>query len=656
MGACRHFSFIHVVFIPLLCLSSLYVMFHFSCPHLQSFSPIDIPDTPSLIPPASLHPCLDGLYSLLLASNRSRWLFLSSAAHFPVKNRYRSSFLIYLCLLLCGDIELNPGPNQSTRFSLGTLNIRSATTVTPDLDKPTVLHDFILDNSLEILTLTETWLSPDTPSLTLNSLTPPNFHLIHKPRLTGRGGGLAVIYRSYLKIKELSIPSYSSFESLCFNLTLPSKSLSFLTVYRPPSSSLSSFCTEFSNLLADLCSQPSDLLILGDFNIHLDNPSLQGTNSFLNIIDSFDLKQHVNFPTHESGHTLDLLISRSSSSLINNIYPSFPALSDHDAVLATLSVSVKDRPARMTKTIRPIRSIDPVSFSNDILSSDLYKATPATLSEYLHVFISTLTSLLNKHAPSRTITCSASPSKPFITPEIRAAKAKRSKLESIYRKNKTPINLANFKSQAKIVSCLISSARRKYFHSLVTNSAGKPRQLWTTLNKLLNRSTDPKLPFSFPITSLPSAFLHFFSDKISKLRATLQSNQSSPHIPPPVPPPVLTAFVLATEEEIRKIILSASDATCLLDVLPTRLLKSCNGALLPPITTLLNLCLTESTFPTCFKNALVTPLLKKSTLPQDDLFSYRPISNLSFLSKILERLIFNRLLVHLNSFDSISPF
>ena len=127
-------------------------------------------------------------------------------------------------------------------------------------------------------------------------------------------------------------------------------------------------------------------------------------------------------------------------------------------------------------------------------------------------------------------------------------------------------------------------------------------------------------------------------------------------MPPPHPPPLLTDFLLTTEEEVRKVILSASDATCLLDILPTKLLKSCIGALLPPITTLLNLCLKESTFPTSFKNAVVTPLLKKSTLSQDDLSSYRPISNLSFLSKILERLICNRLLLHLNSFDSISPF
>lgn len=93
-----------------------------------------------------------------------------------------------------------------------------------------------------------------------------------------------------------------------------------------------------------------------------------------------------------------------------------------------------------------------------------------------------------------------------------------------------------------------------------------------------------------------------------------------------------------------------------MDVLPTKLIKTCLEALLPPITKLLNLCISESTFPSCFKHALVTPLLKKPSLFKDDLNSYRPISNLSFLSKLLERLLLSRLLTHLNSFPSFSPF
>jgi hypothetical protein len=103
-------------------------------------------------------------------------------------------------------------------------------------------------------------------------------------------------------------------------------------------------------------------------------------------------------------------------------------------------------------------------------------------------------------------------------------------------------------------------------------------------------------------------------------------------------------------------ILSSNNSTCTLDFIPTKLLKSCLDALLPPITTLLNLCISESTVPDDFKTAIVTPLLKKDSLPKDDLSSYRPISNLNFISKLLERVVYDRLLSHLESFPALSSF
>ena len=54
--------------------------------------------------------------------------------------------------------------------------------------------------------------------------------------------------------------------------------------------------------------------------------------------------------------------------------------------------------------------------------------------------------------------------------------------------------------------------------------------------------------------------------------------------------------------------------------------------------------------------SLVTPLLKSNQLNKDDLASYRPISNLSFLSKVFERVLYFRLLVHLQSFSSLSAY
>ena len=88
----------------------------------------------------------------------------------------------------------------------------------------------------------------------------------------------------------------------------------------------------------------------------------------------------------------------------------------------------------------------------------------------------------------------------------------------------------------------------------------------------------------------------------------------------------------------------------------TKLLKSCLDVLIQPITKIVNLALSEGIFPSLYKNALVTPLLKKHGLPAEDLASYRPISNLNFVSKIIERVIYSRLSAHLGSFPSLSPF
>jgi exonuclease III len=195
------------------------------------------------------------------------------------------------------------------------LNVCSATSVTSNLDKPTLLKDFITDQNIEVLALSETWLTPHTLPSTLNSITPENFSIIHNPRLVGRGDGVAFIYRSYLNISNVSIPSFTSFESLCVKLSIRSSSITFLTVYRPPSSSIPTFLSEFSTLLDDLNCSPSELVISGDFNIHVDSISDHTAQTFQYTLDTYHLTQHVKFPTHNHGHTLDLLITRSTSSM-----------------------------------------------------------------------------------------------------------------------------------------------------------------------------------------------------------------------------------------------------------------------------------------------------------------------------------------------------
>ena len=112
-------------------------------------------------------------------------------------------------------------------------------------------------------------------------------------------------------------------------LKLPSSKLSVFNIYRPPSSSkfskpFSVFLDEFSFFLSSAATTPHEFLITGDFNIYLENASDNLTAQFHTLLSSFNPTHHVNFPTHDRNHTLDLVITSSDT---RSLYLSFPATS-----------------------------------------------------------------------------------------------------------------------------------------------------------------------------------------------------------------------------------------------------------------------------------------------------------------------------------------
>lgn len=93
-----------------------------------------------------------------------------------------------------------------------------------------------------------------------------------------------------------------------------------------------------------------------------------------------------------------------------------------------------------------------------------------------------------------------------------------------------------------------------------------------------------------------------------------------------------------------------------MDFIPTPLIVSCSDVFSHLIAHLANLSFAEGCFPSCFKSALVTPLLKKPDLDSNNLSNFRPISNLNNISKILERLFLTRIKKHITSSPNFSPF
>ena len=100
---------------------------------------------------------------------------------------------------------------------------------------------------------------------------------------------------------------------------------------------------------------------------------------------------------------------------------------------------------------------------------------------------------------------------------------------------------------------------------------------------------------------------------------------------------------------------SMSNKSSQLDYIPTSLLKSCADIFSILISHLANLSFTQATFPSKFKLALISPLLKKPGLPKSELSHFRPISNLNTIGKILERLALARLFPHISISPSFCP-
>jgi hypothetical protein len=119
---------------------------------------------------------------------------------------------------------------------------------------------------------------------------------------------------------------------------------------------------------------------------------------------------------------------------------------------------------------------------------------------------------------------------------------------------------------------------------------------------------------------------------------------------------IFSGFELCSQVELREIIKSSPSKTCDLDPAPTFLVKDHIDVMLPFLTKLCNATILEGGLPESQRTAIVVPRLKGTGLDPADVKSHRPISNLSFMSKVIERVIFRQLVVYLDSNNLVPKY
>ena len=226
------------------------------------------------------------------------------------------------------------------------------------------------------------------------------------------------------------------------------------------------------------------------------------------------------------GHTLDLLITREHDPVICSAPVADRYLSDHASMLCTLN-SLK--PGHVVKELsyRKLKSFDLDSLRSDLEKSELCTRDFSYLCQLMSSYNSTLSSLLDKHAPPLKKKVISRQRVTWFNSDIKGAIRARRRAERKWRNTNFQQHLRAFKVARNHTAYLMNSARLDYFSNLIAENSSNQRKLFRTTNSLLFAPTDVSFPDHIPPDDLANNFGNYLVQKIELINDSLDALGSS---------------------------------------------------------------------------------------------------------------------------------
>lgn len=546
--------------------------------------------------------------------------------------------------------ERHAKPTTARALVFGSMNVRSLSPLKLD----SLLVE-VRDHSLDVLLLCETW--HDAESVSIRRLRADGFRVIERARprssrtaasLAVNHGGVAIVATPGVRLTAVDIGCQpSTFECVASRVSSDSSSCIVLVVYRPGSSAVTAaFYTELAEVLDRLSTFVDPIVLAGDINIRLERMHDPLSVEFCELLAGYGLTQHVIGATHDAGGTIDVVCTRDDM-LPPNVDIINVGLSDH-RLLRWSSGLLRPPPVYSTSTHRSWRLFELDKFQADLRMSalcDEQQWIGLDGDGLTSLYDDVIVALLDLQAPLRTTTCRRRPSNAWFDDECRRAKRILRSLERTARRagplsdSTSPAVLA-WRTERRRYLNLLRRRRSEFWTARVAADQSQPRRLWRSLDQLLGRGRVPS-------ADIDATVLHqFFDDKVAGVRAATADAAAPEYSAAPVGCE-LRLFTPVSSAEVSEMVRALPDKQCLSDPLPTRLLKSSVDILAPFLSRLFCWSLEHGVVPSRMKAAHITPILKKADLDPVDTKSYRPISNLSVLSKLLERLVAKQLVTYL---------
>ena len=294
------------------------------------------------------------------------------------------------------------------------------------------------------------------------------------------GGGLLLYVRDDIPCKEVKLqPLPNNFECLFIEIKLRKKKYILVAGYNPHRDTISYFLTHVGNTLDKLLGDYDNILILGDFNSSLVEPSMRDfceTYNLENLIKEPTCFKNVNNPS-----LIDVMLTNRENSFHNSMTIE-TGLSDHHKMTISILKTFFKKKESIKINYRCYKNLIGTNFRNDLSISLQHHNHEYMEYENFHDIFMTV---LDSHAPTKKRVVRGN-NQPFMNKVLSKAFMQRSKLKNLYNKYPTEVNKTNYKQQRNFCVGLLQKEKKKYYNNLDLKILDDNKKFWKSIKPLFS--------------------------------------------------------------------------------------------------------------------------------------------------------------------------
>lgn len=505
-----------------------------------------------------------------------------------------------------------------------------------------------------VLILTETWLSETRPFL----YHIPGYTAINKSTSSNKCDGLCIYVREGLNFRDVTC-HISEANSVSVDIELDkNKVLRIIGVYRSPNNNnIYTFLNSLSDCL-DRIPNDMSVCLAGDINIDL-HQTCPIVQEYINVLNSKGYKSYINGSTRVTLTTascLDHIFFKNTKNTFNyqigNILKT--TLTDHFSVSLHLGNDRAPVPVSKVKNCNIIKKINYTLLKKHLEREDwsLLYNTNDCVDSLVSTFIGRLTEAISKCTYEKSIPHKKKPLKPWISEGIINSIITRDKMYHKLRKNPLNSNLKNdYKTYRNILNKVIRCVKSAYYQDRIEECKNNNLKLWKYINGLIGDGKSNGKDIKIDATTLNDFFVNVGVNQAQQINNNPRTDCFAyENLPNP-----LNSFYLSptSASDVERIIgglkNNCSPGT---DNLSNATLKPIACLISKPLAFIFNKCFLSGKFPNHFKTAKIKPLFKNGDPINPG--NYRPISLLSNLAKIMEKIIKKSLVSYLSTHNIIN--